>query len=243
LRALHSRRQLLLKSISPEGEQPTGEGSPEDLTRTYEVRASSSGRVESLMYSSGGLVEDSGLVVSVVQPEQVRFRARGLQSDLGRLSDGLTVRIVPPQGGSLDALEAMSGTLGIGLTADADERTIDLVAQPAQRLPWARAGVAAQMEIVLPGGAEGLAVPLAAIVRDGAMPVMFKRDPANPDKAIRMEADVGMNDGRWVLLESGVKEGDEIVLDGNYQLMLAMSGNAPKGGHFHSDGTFHEGAD
>jgi len=36
-----------------------------------------------------------------------------------------------------------------------------------------------------------------------------------------------------------VREGDEIVLAGNYQLMLATSGSAPKGGHFHSDGTFH----
>ncbi len=243
LRALQTRRQLLLNSFSPAGEQPAGADSSEDFTRTYEVRATMPGRVESLMHSSGGLVDDSGLVVTVVQPEQVRFRARGLQSDLGRLSDGLAVRIVPPQGGSLDAQEAMTGTLHIGMTADADERTIDLVAQPSERLPWARAGVAAQMEIALPGGEEGLAVPLAAIVRDGATPVMFKRDPANPDRAIRMEADVGITDGRWVLLESGVKEGDEVVLDGNYQLMLAMSGSAPKGGHFHSDGTFHEGAD
>jgi hypothetical protein len=38
-----------------------------------------------------------------------------------------------------------------------------------------------------------------------------------------------------------VREGDEIVVGGNYQLMLATSGSAPKGGHFHSDGTFHEG--
>ena len=41
----------------------------------------------------------------------------------------------------------------------------------------------------------------------------------------------------------GVKEGDEIVVAGNYQLMLATSGTAAKGGHFHSDGTFHEGKD
>jgi hypothetical protein len=58
-----------------------------------------------------------------------------------------------------------------------------------------------------------------------------------------MEADLGLSDGRWVEIKSGVKEGDEIVLGGNYQLMLATSGNVAKGGHFHSDGTFHEGED
>ena len=58
-----------------------------------------------------------------------------------------------------------------------------------------------------------------------------------------MEADLGVTDGRFVVLASGVKAGDEIVVDGNYQLMLATSGSTAKGGHFHSDGTFHEGKD
>jgi hypothetical protein len=79
------------------------------------------------------------------------------------------------------------------------------------------------------------------VVRDGITPVIFRRDPANPDRAIRIEADLGVNDGAWVAILSGVGEGDEIVVTGNYQLMLAMSGTATKGGHFHSDGTFHEG--
>jgi len=38
-----------------------------------------------------------------------------------------------------------------------------------------------------------------------------------------------------------VKEGDEVVLNGLYQLMVATSGSIQKGGHFHADGTFHEG--
>ena len=50
-----------------------------------------------------------------------------------------------------------------------------------------------------------------------------------------------MDDGRWVALLSGVRDGDEVVLDGAFQLMLATSGSIQKGGHFHSDGTFHEG--
>jgi hypothetical protein len=40
---------------------------------------------------------------------------------------------------------------------------------------------------------------------------------------------------------SGLADGDEVVLDGGFQLMLATSGTIEKGGHFHSDGTFHEG--
>ena len=58
-----------------------------------------------------------------------------------------------------------------------------------------------------------------------------------------MEADLGKDDGRWVELLSGVGDGDEIVLDGAFQLMLSTSGSIQKGGHFHADGTFHEGED
>jgi multidrug efflux pump subunit AcrA (membrane-fusion protein) len=121
---------------------------------------------------------------------------------------------------------------------------VDLFVTPTALTPWARAGVSAHLEIVLAGAAaEELALPLSAVVRDGAKPVIFRRDPANPDKVIRLDADLGLSDGRWVVIHSVVKEGDEVVLGGNYQLMLATSATAAKGGHFHSDGTFHEGSD
>lgn len=237
LRSLESRRDSLTRAgsctDSPVSDSP-GAG--------FVVCAVAPGIVESLDVTPGGLIEDSGLVLAVVQPEQIRFRARGLQSDLGRLRDGLPVRIAPPQGGSVDVQDDMTGALQLGLSADADERTVDLIVQPSSLASWARAGVSAYLEVTLAGGSEELAVPLSAVVTDGATPIIFRRDPADPDKAIRMEADLGLSDGRWVVIRSGVREGDEVVVGGNYQLMLATSGSAPKGGHFHSDGTFHEGA-
>jgi cobalt-zinc-cadmium efflux system membrane fusion protein len=135
----------------------------------------------------------------------------------------------------------MNASLAIDLSGDPEERTIDLIAEPDAIASWARAGVSAHLEITLDGAVEELAVPLACVVRDGVTPIIFRRDPANADKVIRVEADVGISDGRWIAILSGVREGDEIVLAGNYQLMLASSGAAPKGGHFHSDGTWHEG--
>ena len=237
LRSLRSRHELLVQSSTcgdrHEGSTP-GTG--------YSVCAVAPGVVETIAITPGGLIEVGGLVLSVVQPEQIRFRARGLQSDLGRLRDGLPARIAPPQGSSVALQDVMAGELRLGLTADADERTFDLLVQPTNLASWARAGVSGYMEITLEGGSEELAIPLSAVVRDGATPYIFRRDPQNPDKVIRLQADIGMSDGRWVVINSGVREGDEIVLGGNYQLMLATStGGTPKGGHFHSDGTFHEG--
>ena len=71
--------------------------------------------------------------------------------------------------------------------------------------------------------------------------MFFKRDPSNGNKAIRVEADLGVDDGRWIEVKSEVGPNDEVVLNGAYELKLAtaMSGTSQKGGHFHADGTFH----
>ncbi|MEX2219920.1 MAG: hypothetical protein WD749_14305 [Phycisphaerales bacterium] len=244
------RLELLLASAGtltgiPAAELAAVSGSAPPLWRALvalEVRAAAPGVVGELPVSTGAWVEENTRVLSVVRPMLVRFHAKGLQSDLLRLRDGLAARVVPPAGGSLGPGEVMQGELVVGIGADPDGRTVDLLMTPSRAAAGARAGVWGFLEVVAEGSGGGeLAVPLAAVIRDGVTPVIFRRDPRNPDLAIRLAADLGMDDGRWVVVRSGLREGDEVVLDGVYQLMLATSGSAPKGGHFHSDGTFHEG--
>ncbi|MFM9957597.1 MAG: efflux RND transporter periplasmic adaptor subunit [Phycisphaerales bacterium] len=217
-----------------------------------EVRAQTPGIVEHLHAVSGGFVDEHAPVLETVQPEMVRFRAAGLQSDLARLNSGQSARVIAAGSGApSDEGASLAGTLLLAPTADAERRTIDLIFTPASgdaAPPWARAGVSAFLEVVTAGVAETtgeaeLAIPLRAVARDGTRAVIFRRDPANPDKAIRLEADLGIDDGRWIVIKSGVAEGNEVVLDGVYQLMAATSGSITKGGHFHPDGTFHEGDD
>lgn len=210
-----------------------------------EVLALSPGVVDRLHVISGSFIEQSAPVMTTVQPDRVRFRARGLQSDLGKYRSGLPATVVAPQGGSLGASASIAGSLTLAPTADPERRTIELLMTPSGGLPpdsWARAGVSAFLEVVVSGGGGSeLAIPLACVARDGSESIIFRRDPADPNKAIRMDADLGLDDGRWIVIKSGVAEGNEIVLDGVYQLMVATSGSITKGGHFHPDGTFHEG--
>jgi len=208
-----------------------------------EVRASLAGVIESVPLTNGAWAPTGTLVLTCVDPDRLRFRAMAMQSDLGRLKSGLPARIVPPKGGSIGLQDTMEATLTLGLSADAQERTVELIAVPSRLASWARPGVSAHLEVITAGGQTELAIPLSSAIQDGLSKVIFRRDPKDPDKVIRMEADLGVNDGRWVAVESGVREGDEVVLDGVYQLMIATSGTVEKGGHFHSDGTFHEGED
>lgn len=207
------------------------------------VSATGEGIIESLALTNGAWATGGALVVTVVDPRRLRFHAMAMQSDLGSLSEGLPAKIVPPRGGSLESQKSMEAILTIGMIADPQGRTVELVAVPKEPAPWARAGIAAHLEVVTAGGQEELAVPLSCVIQDGLTKVFFRRDPNNPDQVIRMEADLGIDDGRWVVVESGVREGDEVVGDGVYQLMVATSGTIQKGGHFHADGTFHSEED
>ena len=208
-----------------------------------EVRATEVGIVDKLPVAHGVWVEIGALVCTITDLSRVRFRARGLQSDLASLQPGLPAQVVLPQGNG-PAQERLAGTLALGVEADPSQRTIDAFLQPTAVPAWARPGIAGFLEVETRGGGDPeLAVPLSAVLQDGLQRVLFRRDPADPDKVIRLEADLGLDDGRWVTVKSGLRDGDEVVLAGAYELMLASSGSAAKGGHFHADGTFHEGKD
>ena len=259
LSGLRKKAELLLRSMATlldvdEKELSTGEEGGEEreapwrLLGSLVVTARERGVVESLTVTDGSWAEERSLVLSIVQPELLRFRAMGLQSDLGLLRDGLDALIVPPAPTNVKRAiglqDTMQGKLTLGLSANAESRTVDLFVIPESLAQWARPGVTAQLEISTDSTSTlELAVPVAAVQQDGLEAVLFRRNPKMPNEVIRIEGDLGSNDGRWVSVLSGLRDGDEVVLDGSFQLMLATSGSMQKGGHFHPDGTFHEGED
>ncbi len=243
---------LEISEAELEAEVPAQDGGSERVPRYLtldwiEVRAIEHGIVEALAVTDGAFVEPPSTVVSTVDPRLLRFRAQALQADLPKISSARVARIVPPPSPSIPIDAGVAATVTVGLEAHPEERTITLIATPQAPLEpnggWIRPGVSAFLEIVV-RGSEGpaLAVPRSAVVRDGLTHVVFRRDPADPNKVIRVEADMGVSDGLWVVLNSGVMRGDEVVLSGAYELELAtqQSRAGQQGGHFHADGSFHE---
>jgi hypothetical protein len=207
-----------------------------------EVRATEPGVVETLAITDGSFADAPSLVLSTVDPTEVRFRAMALQSDLARLGGSPEGRIVPPSTPGIPLSDGVNASVSIGLEAHPEQRTVTLLATPSETRVWMRPGISAFLEVVAEtSGGPALAIPRAAIVKDGITHVFFRRDPQDPNKAIRVEADMGVDDGRWVAINSGLMLGDEVILNGAYELKLAseQGGRTPKGGHFHADGTFH----
>lgn len=210
---------------------------------SIEVRATHPGIVELLAQTDGSYADAPSLVLSTVDTTKVRFRALALQTDLARLIDAPLARIVPPNAPGIAQSDSIEASVAIGLEAHPEQRTVTLIASTDESRPWARPGVSAFLEVVTDTTtAPALAIPRSAIVRDGIVHVFFRRDPQDPNKAIRVEADMGVDDGRWVAINSGLSLKDEVVLDGAYELKLAseQSGVSQKGGHFHADGSYHD---
>lgn len=210
--------------------------------RLLEVRAKAAGVVRELAASQGSWVETGELVLRTVDPDAVRFRADAPQAELGRMADGQSVRIAPPQGGSLDLDQAIEGTLQLGIEGHANERTMPVYGLPAGLANWARPGVSGYLEVFVDGSdTPELAIPESSLVQDGLRTIFYRRDPDDRNKVYPVEADLGPSDGRWVVVYSGVTDGDEVVLDGAYALTMAGGQQqAPPGYHYHADGTLHK---
>ncbi|MDJ0740165.1 MAG: efflux RND transporter periplasmic adaptor subunit [Gammaproteobacteria bacterium] len=211
------------------------------------IRAVADGVVREVDAASGTWVAEGTEVVHVVHLAALRFRGKALQADLvDHLRDGQRARILPPEGrGAARRGAAIDGRIRLGVTGDPSTRTVDVFVDlhDVPRRPWIRPQVTALAEIIVAGDPddEELAIPLRAVIEDGLERVFFRRDPNDPDAVIRTVADLGPSDGRWVTVYSGVGENDEVVVDGVYQLKLATTGQQVEAGHFHADGTFHEG--
>ncbi|HYD01481.1 MAG TPA: efflux RND transporter periplasmic adaptor subunit, partial [Phycisphaerales bacterium] len=175
LEAARSRMALLLQTASSMTGEPAerlaeaapGVGARWKLIGRIEVRALAPGVIDSVSAVSGGLVDAGGLVITTVEPQRVRFRAHALQSDLGRLSEGAAASVVAPTGGSLASAAPVRGVVTLAPTADPERRTIEVVLTPLDAAPtaaWARAGVAAFLEVMTSGsGRQELAIPLACV--------------------------------------------------------------------------------
>ncbi len=257
LQAAHTHYEVLLVSASsitgiprdeldkPAGEHHHQDGLPKwSKINQLSVMAQASGIVDTIAITNSGWAETGDMVLDTLNPEKVRFHADALQTDINMFKDGQTAKIVPPPGGSIDLQDDIDGVLQVGYRAHSEQRTIPIFLVPAELPKWAKAGVTAYMDVFLDTSEMETAIPEACVVRDGLHSVFFRRDPTDPDKVIRVEADLGISDGRWIVVHSGVKAGDEIVLAGVYPLLLVsfQKGDQPAAGHFHADGTFHEKA-
>lgn len=138
----------------------------------------------------------------------------------------------------------IEGTVLFGL--DENSLTRALIDFPESGIE-AKPGERAEATIVTKkSAAESFAVPSKAIVLNGVEPIVFVKDEDEEGAFLALPVTPGVSANGWTEI-SGIEDDDTlVVVEGAYELKLALEAQAGKkqaAGHFHADGTFHEGED
>lgn len=205
----------------------------EERDGVVSVRATASGRVESLPVSDGSWVASGTTVVELQRADRVRFAASVASSEAGRLKDGMKI-----------TCGEHVGTLRMGFGGS--DGLTQVYAVFDRELPF-RPGERLHVDCVTnENETPVIAVPSACIVKVGLEPTVFVRDEHDEDRYVAVKVELGRTNGGWTEVKGLLDDDDlEIVKEGTYELKIALaakSGSAPAG-HFHADGTFHEGTD
>ncbi len=224
--------QLASECAVKKAEREALVGDAEEKDGVVTVRAASDGLVEAFPSEAGAWVETGASVVRLVAPEDLRLRALVAASDAARLADGFAATV-----------EGVPGEIRLGV-GDANGLVPVYVVFPKGGAKG-RAGARATATCVLDAHETPVtAVPTRCLVRIGLQPTVFVRDD-DADRFLAVDVVPGLSAGGWTAVTGLPSDGDlDVVVEGAYELKLALpSGDAKPAGHFHADGTFHEGAD
>ncbi|PWF43104.1 efflux RND transporter periplasmic adaptor subunit [Massilia glaciei] len=198
------------------------------------IRAPISGTVAEVGVAPGGFINEGQPIVHIVNADRLWLEVRVAESDIGRLGEptGAAFR-VDGFDTSFEIDERHGGRIvGFGGVIDPVSRTAPLVFEfpnPQRRL---RIGMAARTSVFAGKRIESLAIPAAAVVDDNGVPVVYvlRHGEAFERRQVRL----GVRDGDWVAVKSGVAAGERVVSKGAYQVRLAATTPAAMGeGHAH----------
>lgn len=185
-------------------------------TRTGEIRADRDGFVASVDVQRGAIVPAGMSLLHLADRANLRLQLGIEPSDLPQVREGQSVKATAVY----DDKVAATGRI-VKLVRQVDPQTrlaaalVDIDATTGL-LP----GSTVKAEITLERRDGVLAVPRSAVLYDGTRPYLYL---VAGDKAKQVWATLGQDDGRTVEILSGVNAGDQVVVEGNYELQDGMA--------------------
>jgi len=171
---------------------------------------------------SGTVVERSVVLGEAVEPNKHLFHIVDLskviiegdvyESDIAKVKLGQEGRV---------RLEAYPGKVFIGTVTfvasqlDPEKRTLHLWVSVDNKEGLLKPELFAKVALVVEHSQEVLAVPIEAIIDDGAEKFVFVK---NGNQFIRQDVATGVSDDQYVEIIDGLYPGDKIVTDGNREI-------------------------
>jgi len=174
-------------------------------------------------------------VFTVLDATTVFIEANVPEISVGRLAATKAASYELP--GSPDQFTAITGdSLGhlvfLGIHVDPETRTVPLIYETRNEGRRLRVGQSLNLSVETDRAESALAIPLEAIVEEGGRPIAFVQ--VGGETFQKRELALGIQDGRWVQVLSGIQPGERVVTQGAYAVRLASVSSAiPSHGHAH----------
>lgn len=232
-RAIHAEHQERLARAELRAAESRF-GMARNLGGGVALRSPLAGTVVDVRTTRGAPVLDGQVLLHVADLKRVWLEAAIPESDLGRMTTptGASFRLDGgTQATTLD-LGKNATLVTFGGMVNADTRTVPAIFEFDNADGALRAGMRVQAQVYSGQSARHIAVPAAAVIDDGGQSVVFTM--LDGEAFARRVVRAGIRDGDWMVIESGIEEGERVVTLGAYQVRLAATAPAAMGhGHAH----------
>ena len=175
----------------------------------------------------GEMVNDESMLIKIVDMNLLCVVAEIYEADIARVKTGQKVRI------SVTAFpdETFEGTVNfISSTFNEETRTVPIRIAVQNRNQLLKIGMFANVEIYTDINRMGIAVPANAVLEDERSRVVFVREDGG---FARREVTTGVEFNGHIEIIDGVEVGEDVVTNGNFQLLSELHGKTLSASHSH----------
>jgi len=225
----HARRMLLLTGLS---EREIVEAPSEHKTMagaSVHIAAPIGGIVVERAVRLGEYVQPGACLYKILDTSSVWIQADIFEKDLPLVRRGGRIAVIVPAYPD----RVFSGTIiHVGAVLDETTRTVQVRSQVPNPGLVLKPGMYASIRLALGTQRTGLAVPEAAVLRDGAGSFVFVQEA---DRFHRHNVRTGARSGGRVEILEGLSSGSVVVVQGQHQLKArsTMGAADPHAGHIH----------
>lgn len=183
----------------------------------------------------GEYITTDKAVFTVLDAATVFIEARVPEISVGRLAatKGASYEL-PDRTGQFTAItgDGLGRLVFLGIQVDPATRTVPLVYEARNTGQRLRVGQSVNLYVETDRAESALAIPNEAIVEEGGRPIAFVQ--VGGETFQKRDLTLGIQDGNWVQILSGIREGERVVTQGAYAVRLASVSSAiPSRGHAH----------
>jgi cobalt-zinc-cadmium efflux system membrane fusion protein len=187
------------------------------------LKAPIAGTIVSVKAALGEHVETDRPVFTIIDTAKVHVEVRIPQSDVTRIGTAPAAR--------LDGL-ALNQPVFVGREIDETTRTLPIIYQIDNGEGRWRPGLAVTVYLETAHAEDAVAIPVSAIVDEDARPIAFVQ--VSGETFEKRDLKLGIRDGDWVQILSGIKEGERVVTKEAFAIRLSsVSSVIPAHGHAH----------